>query len=50
MFDYKVTITIESEEENKVIDFMVEAESFDKAVEKVEYGLDYLFEKDYFGT
>lgn len=40
MNDYKVTITIESNEENKTMEFWVEADSFDEAVENIENELD----------
>lgn len=40
MNDYKVTITIESNEESKTMEFWVEADSFDEAVENIENELD----------
>lgn len=40
MNDYKVTITIESNEESETMEFWVEANSFDEAVENVKNELD----------
>lgn len=40
MNDYKVTITIESNEEMETMDFWVEADSFEEAIEKVTNAFD----------
>lgn len=40
MNDYKVTITIESNEENETMEFWVEANSFEEAIENVKNELD----------
>ena len=40
MNDYKVTITIESNEETETMEFWVEADSFEEAVEDVKNELD----------
>ena len=40
MHNYKVTITIEGAEEEETMDFYIEAESFEKAVENVRNDLD----------
>lgn len=36
MNDYKVTITIESNEEKHIVEYWVEADSFEEAVKNVE--------------
>ena len=40
LHNYKVTITIEGAEEEETMDFYIEAESFEEAVESVRYDLD----------
>lgn len=40
MNDYKVTITIESNEEMETMEFWVEANSFEEAIENVKNELD----------
>ena len=40
MNDYKVTITIESNEESETMEFWLEADSFEEAVENVKNELD----------
>ena len=40
MNDYKVTIMIESNEETETMEFWVEADSFEEAVENVKNELD----------
>ena len=40
MKEFYVTLTISSAEEEKTINFLVEAESFDEAVEKINADLD----------
>ena len=36
MNDYKVTIMIESDEENHTVEYWIEADSFEEAVKNVE--------------
>ena len=40
MNDYKVTIIVESNEENETMEFWVEANSFEEAVENIKSELD----------
>lgn len=40
MNEYKVTITIESNEEIETIEFLTEASSFDEAVKNIKNDLD----------
>ena len=40
MYDYKVTLIIEGNEESETVEFWVEANSFDEAVENVKRELD----------
>lgn len=40
MNDYKVTIMIESNEETETMEFWIEADSFEEAVENVKNELD----------